>query len=107
MESLIIWSGKWFNIWESTLQFKIDCSNNYISQVELGKVSLSLTKLIELSNILGESLEYFLVRPEDVEIDTWNDSLNQMFNSLNHSNRVVVRKMIEYLLESQSDVNTD
>lgn len=78
---------------QSELAEILDCSNRYISQIELGQANLSLSKVIDISEALNESVSY-IVGGGDHNLN----ELNEKIKHLSRRDKKIVEKMIDEML---------
>lgn len=71
----------------------LDLSVSFISQVEAGKKKLSLTRLIEVSNILEKPIDYFITGYEVQD----NEYIIQIIKLLNQMSTTKQKLFLEIL----------
>ena len=80
----------------------LDLSVSFISQIESGKKKISLTRLIEVSNILEKPINYFIIGYEAQD----NKDITQIIKILNQMSNTKQKLFLEIpkLIYSTDDI---
>ena len=93
---------------QSELGALLGCSNNHISHIEVGQTKVSLSTLIQLTNILDKDFNYFLL---DTPYTNREHIINtEIFDKLKQCNSTTlfsINKIIDILLEQQKMVEKE
>lgn len=93
---------------QAELAEKIDCSNNYISHIEVGQTKVSLTILMEIAYVLDKPLDYFLSDTPYATTDYLvNGELVEMLEKCNKSTLVAVKQMVKVMLDHQRNMEKE
>jgi len=87
---------------QAELSELVGCSNNYLSHIETAQCKLSLSLLLRLANVLGESTDYFLMDTPYAHRETIiSRDIAAKLDQCAPITLVAVSKMIDTLLEQQ------
>lgn len=80
---------------QSQIAESLEVSDQYISQIESGKVNLSLNRLVDISDLLDESLSFLI---NGINGD---NSISEKISRLNTRDLRIVENLINDLLSDQ------
>ncbi len=93
---------------QAELSVMAGCSNNYLSHIETAQCKLSLSMLLRLSAVLGESTDYFLLdtpyAPPEAII---NREISAKLEKCRPETLVAVSQMIDVLLQQQTQLTEE
>lgn len=90
---------------QSELGTLLGCSNNHISHIEVGQTKVSLSTLIQLTNILDKDFNYFLLdTPYTSREHIINTEISDKLKQCNSTTLFSINKIIDILLEQQEMV---
>lgn len=96
------------NMTQAELSALVDCSNNYLSNIETAQCKVSLSMLLKLSYALGESIEYFLLDTPYACAETIiNREISKKLAKCSPFTLNAASKMIDILLEQQDSLSAE
>lgn len=96
------------NLNQSELAEMVDCSNNHLSHIEVGRTKLSLPMLLSLSYALGENLDYFLFdTPFAKSENLINTEIAKKLLRCAPATLIAVNKILDSLLEQQDALRSN
>lgn len=98
---------KKLNLTQEQLAELINVSTTYVGLVERGERSITLSKLIQVANSLGVSVDYLLTDSVSANASSQEKLLLQLFASANDEEKNMILEMAKLIIKNKKELEKD
>ncbi len=98
---------KKLNLTQEQLAELINVSTTYVGLVERGERSITLSKLVQVANSLGVSVDYLLIDSVSENTDSQEKLLLQLFATANDEEKTMILEIAKLIIKNKNINETD